>query len=96
MFDLLCWWTDARAFLSASVTLEVHLKTRGKSLASEPSVGEATRPGSPSDPARGAEVPPHQQLAPRVLSPDQRYVLGNLVERDGSRRSAALFALEHP
>jgi site-specific recombinase XerD len=47
----------------------------------------------PSNPARGVEVPPHQQLAPRVLSPDQRYVLRNLVERDGSRRSAALFAL---
>jgi hypothetical protein len=31
-----------------------------------------------------------------VLSPDQRYVLRKLVERDGSRRSAALFALEHP
>lgn len=45
------------------------------------------------NPARGVEVPPHQQLAPRVLSPDQRYVLRNLVERDGSRRSAALFAL---
>jgi hypothetical protein len=96
MFDLLCWWTGARAFLSASVTLKVHFKSRGKSLASEPSVGEAARPGSPSNPARGVEVPPHQQLAPRVLSPDQRYVLRNLVERDGSRRSAALFALEHP
>jgi hypothetical protein len=31
-----------------------------------------------------------------VLSPDQRYVLRKLVERDGSRRSAALFAREHP
>ncbi len=45
------------------------------------------------NPARGVEVPPHQQLAPRILSPDQRYVLRNLVERDGSKRSAALFAL---
>ncbi len=45
------------------------------------------------NPARGVEVPPQQQLAPRLLSSDQRYVLKNLVERDGSRRSAALFAL---
>lgn len=45
------------------------------------------------NPTRGVEVPPHQQLAPRTLSPDQRYVLRSLVERDGSRRSAALFAL---
>ncbi len=47
------------------------------------------------NPARGVEVPPHQQLAPRILSPDQRYVLRNLVERDGSKRSAALFALSY-
>src|SRR5215208_4711868 len=46
MFDLLCWWTGARTFLSASVTLKVHFKSRRKSLASEPSVGETTRPGS--------------------------------------------------
>lgn len=45
------------------------------------------------NPARGVEIPPHQQLAPRILSPDQRYVLKNLVEREGGRRSAALFAL---
>jgi hypothetical protein len=30
------------------------------------------------NPARGVEIPPRQQLAPRVLSPDQRYVLKNL------------------
>jgi integrase len=34
-----------------------------------------------------------QALAPRRLSPDQRYVLKNLVEREGSPRSAAIFAL---
>lgn len=45
------------------------------------------------NPARGVEIPPRQQLAPRMLSPDQRYVLKNLVERDGEARSAALFAL---
>lgn len=45
------------------------------------------------NPASGVEIPPRQQLAPRMLSPDQRYVLKNLVERDGEARSAALFAL---
>lgn len=45
------------------------------------------------NPASGVEIPPRQQLAPRVLSPDQRYVLRNLVERNGEARSAALFAL---
>lgn len=45
------------------------------------------------NPARRVEIPPRQQLAPRILSPDQRYVLKNLVERDGEARSAALFAL---
>lgn len=45
------------------------------------------------NPARGVEIPPHQQLAPRRLSPDQRYVLRNLVERDGEERAAAIFAL---
>lgn len=45
------------------------------------------------NPARGVEIPPRQQLAPRVLSQDQRYVLKNLVERDGEARSTALFAL---
>jgi hypothetical protein len=30
-----------------------------------------------------------------MLSPDQRYVLRNLVEQDGSRRSAALSAHDH-
>jgi integrase len=34
-----------------------------------------------------------QVMAPRRLSPDQRYVLKNLVEREGSERSAAIFAL---
>jgi integrase len=34
-----------------------------------------------------------QVRVPRRLSPDQRYVLKNLVEREGSARSAAIFAL---
>ena len=45
------------------------------------------------NPARGVEVPAMQVLAPRRLSPDQRYVLKNLVEKEGSARSAAVFAL---
>lgn len=45
------------------------------------------------NPARHVTVPPQPLLAPRVLQPDQRYVLRSLVERDGSARSAALFAL---
>ncbi len=45
------------------------------------------------NPARGIEIPARPLLAPRRLSPDQRYVLKNLVERDGAARSAAIFAL---
>ena len=45
------------------------------------------------NPTRGVEVPAQALLAPRRLSPDQRYVLKNLVERDGKVRSAALFSL---
>ncbi|MBA2534933.1 MAG: tyrosine-type recombinase/integrase [Rubrobacter sp.] len=45
------------------------------------------------NPARGVEIPAQPLLAPRRLSPDQRYVLKNLIERDGSARSAAIFAL---
>ena len=45
------------------------------------------------NPVRQVSLPPQQQLAPRELSSDQRYVLRNLAERDGTARSAALFAL---
>ncbi|MEJ7842919.1 MAG: tyrosine-type recombinase/integrase [Rubrobacter sp.] len=45
------------------------------------------------NPTRGVEVPTMQVLAPRRLSSDQRYVLKNLVEKEGSARSAAIFAL---
>ena len=45
------------------------------------------------NPARGVEVPAQPLLAPRRLSPDQRYILKNLVERDGKIRSEAIFAL---
>ncbi len=45
------------------------------------------------NPTRGVSVPPQIPLAPRRLDADQRYVLRTLVERDGSPRSAAIFAL---
>ncbi len=45
------------------------------------------------NPTRGVEVPAQALLAPRRLSPDQRYVLKNLVERDGKARSGAIFSL---
>ncbi len=45
------------------------------------------------NPARGVEVPAQAVLAPRQLSPDQRYVLRTLVERADDARGAALFAL---
>jgi site-specific recombinase XerD len=45
------------------------------------------------NPARGVAVPPQPLLAPRELHPDQRFVLRQLVERDATPRSAALFAL---
>jgi site-specific recombinase XerC len=45
------------------------------------------------NPARSVSVPAQPLQAPRSLSPDQRYILRSLVERDGSPRSAALFAL---
>lgn len=45
------------------------------------------------NPTRGLNLPPQPLLAPRVLSADQRYILRHLIERDGSPRSEALFAL---
>ncbi|AQT86972.1 hypothetical protein B1222_23320 (plasmid) [Paenibacillus larvae subsp. pulvifaciens] len=45
------------------------------------------------NPAQGIVIPPQPQMAPRMLSADQRYVLKNLIERDGEQRSAAIFAL---
>ncbi len=45
------------------------------------------------NPARGVEIPAQPLLAPRQLSPDQRYVLCNLMERADDIRGAALFAL---
>lgn len=45
------------------------------------------------NPTRGLNIPPQPLLAPRQLTPDQRYILRNLVERDDHPRSEALFAL---
>jgi site-specific recombinase XerD len=45
------------------------------------------------NPARRVSLPPQPLLAPRELTPDQRYVLRNLVERADERRGEALFAL---
>jgi site-specific recombinase XerD len=45
------------------------------------------------NPTRGVEVPAQPLMAPRQLSPDQRYVLHSLVERDDNTRSEAMFAL---
>jgi site-specific recombinase XerD len=45
------------------------------------------------NPTRGIVLPAQVLLAPRLLSPEQRYALRSLVEREGTLRSAALFAL---
>lgn len=45
------------------------------------------------NPTRGIDLPSQQILAPRQLSEDQRYILRSLVEQEGDRRGAALFAL---
>jgi site-specific recombinase XerD len=45
------------------------------------------------NPTNGIEIKAQQQLAPRVLEPDQRFVLCNLVEKADDLRGKALFAL---
>lgn len=45
------------------------------------------------NPTRGIEVKAQQHLSPRELSPDQRFVLRSLVEKDDDLRGKALFAL---
>jgi site-specific recombinase XerD len=45
------------------------------------------------NPTRGIDLPAQQMLAPRQLSEDQRFILRSLVEQEGDRRGAALFAL---
>lgn len=45
------------------------------------------------NPVRGVAIAAQPLLAPRVLSPEQRYVLRNLVEREADLRGTAIFAL---
>src|SRR6266581_8785800 len=45
------------------------------------------------NPTRGVEIKVQQTLAPRILSPDQRFVLRTLIEKDGDLRGKAIFAL---
>lgn len=45
------------------------------------------------NPARAVILPVQQLLAPRELSPDQRYVLRSLAERAGDARTLAIFSL---
>ncbi len=45
------------------------------------------------NPTRGIDLPPMPLLAPRQLSEKQRSILHSLVEHEGDRRGAALFAL---
>lgn len=45
------------------------------------------------NPTCGIDLPAMQMLAPRQLSEDQRFILRSLVEQEGDRRGAALFAL---
>ena len=47
------------------------------------------------NPSSEIERPTVAQMAPRELSEDQRFVLKSLVERSGSRRMAAFFALAY-
>jgi site-specific recombinase XerD len=45
------------------------------------------------NPTRGIDLPPTPLPAPRELSQEQRSILRSLVEQEGDRRGAALFAL---
>lgn len=45
------------------------------------------------NPTCGIDLPAMQVLAPRQVSEDQRFILRSLVEQEGDRRGAALFAL---
>ncbi|EFH86403.1 tyrosine-type recombinase/integrase [Ktedonobacter racemifer] len=45
------------------------------------------------NPTRHIAIPAQALLAPRELSEDQRYVLANLIEREGDLRGKAVFAL---
>ena len=45
------------------------------------------------NPTRGVEIKVQQTLAPRILSPDQRFILRTLIEKDEDLRGKAIFAL---
>src|SRR5438093_2579819 len=45
------------------------------------------------NPTRGVEIKAQQVLAPRILSPDQRFVLHTLLEKEADLRGQAIFAL---
>ncbi|MBO0782398.1 MAG: tyrosine-type recombinase/integrase [Ktedonobacteraceae bacterium] len=45
------------------------------------------------NPTRGIKMPTQQILAPRILAPDQRFVLRTLVDQDEDLRGKAIFAL---
>jgi len=45
------------------------------------------------NPTRGVEIKAQQVLAPRILSPDQRFVLHTLLEKEADLRGKAIFAL---
>jgi hypothetical protein len=45
------------------------------------------------NPASSIEIKAQQQLAPRVLEPDQRFVLRNLIEKEDNLRGQALFGV---
>src|SRR3989440_5077253 len=45
------------------------------------------------NPTRNVEIKVQQQLAPRILSPDRRFVLRTLIEKEGDLRGKAIFAL---
>jgi site-specific recombinase XerD len=84
-------------------TYLTHLATRGQSLSHRARIKSVVsgfaewlmeEHGSlPRNPARGIVLPPQPLLAPRQLTPDQRFVLRTLVERESTPRSEAIFAL---
>jgi site-specific recombinase XerC len=45
------------------------------------------------NPTCGVEIKVQQTLAPRILSPDQRFVLRTLIEKEGDLCGKAIFAL---
>ncbi len=94
----LCIDKRRRTHVTIPVDLLLPLPPQGHTLS-----GKASRPPLciPWDeqevlkrnPTSGIEIKAQQTLAPRILSPDQRFVLRNLVEKADDVRGKALFAL---